>query len=134
MSGPYKGALFLASTFDADDGLFSLAYGLFMSENYEDWLWFLQKLKYVVGDRDVVNISDRHQPLLRSVAEVFGEENHAHCYRHIKEHFSSFLTKHNTNSRKEKQNALEILYAVAYAHLDSDYAVTMEMLKNLNAE
>ena len=35
-----------------------------MSENYEDWLWFLQKLKYVVGDRDIVIIYDDHQALL----------------------------------------------------------------------
>ena len=35
-----------------------------MSENYEDWLWFLQKLKYVVGDHDIVIIYDDHQALL----------------------------------------------------------------------
>ncbi|KAL6345415.1 hypothetical protein AAG906_015898 [Vitis piasezkii] len=46
MSGPYKGALFSASSYDADDGMFPLAYALFSSENYEDWLWFLEKLRY----------------------------------------------------------------------------------------
>ena len=36
MSGPYKGALFSTSSYDADDGMFPLAYGLFSSENYKD--------------------------------------------------------------------------------------------------
>ena len=71
--------------------MFPLAYGIFMSENYEDQLWFLQKLKVVVGEREVVIISDRHISLICSVVEVFGVENHSHCYRHIKENFRSFL-------------------------------------------
>ena len=36
LSGLYKGALFSTSSYDADDGLFPLAYGLFSSKNYED--------------------------------------------------------------------------------------------------
>ena len=38
LSGPYKGVILSNSTYDADDGLFPLAYSLFMFENYEDWL------------------------------------------------------------------------------------------------
>ena len=36
MSGPYIGFMYSASTYDADDGLFPLAYNLLTSENYED--------------------------------------------------------------------------------------------------
>ena len=36
MSGSYKGALFLASLYDVEEGMFPLAYGLFSSENYKD--------------------------------------------------------------------------------------------------
>ncbi|RVW35805.1 hypothetical protein CK203_082530 [Vitis vinifera] len=69
MSGSYKGALFSASSYDADDGMFLLAYDLFSSKNYEDWLWFLEKLKMVIGERDVIILSDRHQGIIRSVSE-----------------------------------------------------------------
>ena len=100
MSGPYKGTLFSTSSYDVDDGMFPLAYGLFNSKNYKDWLWFLEKLKMVIGEREVIIISDRHQWIICSVLEVFDSENHAHCYRHIKENFSSFLTKRNTKGRK----------------------------------
>ncbi|RVX00147.1 hypothetical protein CK203_026574 [Vitis vinifera] len=91
MSGPYKGALFSASSYDADDGMFPLAYDLFSSENYEDWLWFLEKLKMVIGERDVIIISDRHQGIIRSVSEL------------------------NTKERKGKENALQMLDSIAYA-------------------
>ena len=130
ISSPYKGALFSASSYDVDDGL--LAYGLFGLENYEDWLWFLQKLKGVVGEREVVTILDRHQSILCSVSEVFGSDYHAHFYHHIKENFNSFLTKHNIRGRKWKDNALEMLDVVAYAHLECDYLVIMEMLRMFN--
>ncbi|RVW69317.1 hypothetical protein CK203_062749 [Vitis vinifera] len=48
------------------------------------------------GEKEVVIISDKHPALLRSVPEVFGLENHAYCYRHLKENFSTFV-KHDYN-------------------------------------
>ena len=91
MSGSYRGALFLATTYDANDSMFPLAFDVMSSKNYEDWYWFLQNLKKVVGDKEVVVISDRHPALLRSVPEVFGLENHAYYYHHLKENFSFFF-------------------------------------------
>ncbi|RVW68599.1 hypothetical protein CK203_058840 [Vitis vinifera] len=37
--------------YDADDGMFPIAFGVVSSENYEDWLWFLQKLKGILQDK-----------------------------------------------------------------------------------
>ncbi|RVW20025.1 hypothetical protein CK203_113603 [Vitis vinifera] len=86
----------------------------------------------VVGDKEVVIISDRHPALLRSVPEVFGLENHAYCYRHLKENFSSFLSKHNTRGNKGKENALQFLDSIAYARLEHDYNVSMFELRKYN--
>ena len=72
MSVPYKGVLFSASSYDVDDGLFLLAYDLFSSENYEDWLWFLENLKMVIDEREVIIIYDRPQGIMHSILEVFG--------------------------------------------------------------
>ncbi|RVW81075.1 hypothetical protein CK203_045361 [Vitis vinifera] len=132
MSGPYGGALFSATSYDANDSMFLLAFGVMSSENYEDWLWFLEKLKIVVGNKEVIIISDRHHALLRSVPEVFGIENHAYCYRHLKENFSSFLSKHNTRGNKGKENALQFLDSIAYGRLEHDYNVSMVELKKYN--
>ena len=79
MSGPYRGALFSATTYDANNSMFPLAFGVMSSKNCEDWSWFLENLKKVVGDKEVVIILDRHPALLHSIPEIFGAENHAYC-------------------------------------------------------
>ncbi|XP_019076008.1 uncharacterized protein LOC109122756 [Vitis vinifera] len=134
LSGLYRGSLFSATTYDVDDGMFPIAFGVVSSENYEDWLWFLQKLKGILQDKEVVIISDRHQAILRSVSQLFGVENHAYCYRHVKENFSSYVTKHSMKGKKCKMDALLLLDNVAYARLDDDYVVAMEKLKTYNSD
>ena len=101
-------------------------------ENYYDWLWFLQNVKKVVGDKKVVIIFDRHLCLLRSVSKILGSKNHAYCYRHLKENFSSFLNKQNTKGCKRKENALEWLDKIAYVGLDTDYNAHMFELRKYN--
>ena len=123
MSGLYGGALFLATAYNANDTMFSLGFGVMSSKNYEDCLWFLEKLKIVVGNKEIIIVLDRHLALLRSVLEMFGLENHAYCYRHLKENFSSFLSKHNTRGNKGKENTLQFLDSIAYARLEHDYNV-----------
>ena len=84
MSGLYGGALFSVTAYNANDSMFPLAFSLIISENYKNRSWFFQNLKKVVGDKEVVIISGKNSTLLRSVLEVFGLENHAYCYCHLK--------------------------------------------------
>ena len=63
----------------------------------------------------MVILSDRHLGLMRSVSELFGEENHAYCYHNLKENFNSFFNKYNTRGNKGKENALQWLDKIAYA-------------------
>ena len=132
MSGSYGGAIFLATSYDANDNMFPIAYGVMSSDNYEDWNWFLQNLKNLIGHKDVVILSDGHSGLLRSVTELFGEENHAYCYRHLKENFSSFFNKSNTRGNKGKENALQWLDKIAYARLEIDYNAHLNELHMYN--
>ncbi|XP_019071897.1 uncharacterized protein LOC109121624 [Vitis vinifera] len=132
LSGPYKGALLSAIAYDADDGMFPLVLGVVSSENYEDWYWFLEKLKGVLDGKEVVIISDRHQGILRSVSELFGIGNHAYCYQHVKENFSSFLNKQNIRGKKGKEDALLLLDSIAYARLEIDYNEAFEKLVRFN--
>ena len=80
-------------------------------------------MKKVVGNREVVIIFYRHPTLLRSVLDIFGAENHAYCYRHLKENFSAFLTRHNTKGNKGKESALKWLDSIAYEKVESNYNV-----------
>ncbi|RVW22071.1 hypothetical protein CK203_117769 [Vitis vinifera] len=87
------------------------------------------RLKQLVGEMEVVIISGRHHAIIRSVAEVFGVENHAYCYRHLKEDFSHQLMM----GREGKDNALKLLDAVAYARLEIGYNSAMENLRRFDA-
>ena len=60
--------------------------------------------------------------------EIFGSKNHAYCYRHLKENFSSFLNKQNTKGCKGKENALEWLDKIAYEKLDTDSCLNYESI------
>ena len=53
MSGSYDAALFSIITYNANDNMFPLAFGVMSFENYEDWSWFLQTLKKNLGDNKV---------------------------------------------------------------------------------
>ena len=132
MSGSYGGALFSATSYVANDNMFPIAYGVMSSENYKDLNWFLQNLKNLIGDKDVIILSDRHPGLLRSVPDLFGDENHAYCYRHLKENFSSFFNKSNTRGNKGKENALQWLDKIAYSRLEIDYNAHLNELRMYN--
>ena len=80
----------------------------------------------------MVILSNRHPGLLCSVPLLFGEENHAYCFRHLKENFSSFFNKSNTRGNKEKENALQWLDKIAYARLEIDYNVHLNELNMYN--
>ena len=55
----------------------------------------------------MVILSNRHLGLLLSVPELYGGENHAYCYCHLKENFSSFFNKYNIRGNKGNENALQ---------------------------
>ena len=93
----------------------------------------MQKLKDILQDK-VVIISYRHQAILHSVSQLFEVENHAYCYRHVKENFSSYVMKHSMKGKKCKVDALLLLDSVEYARLDDDYVVAMDKLKTYNSD
>ena len=128
MSGPYGGALFSTTTYDANDYMFPLTFGIMSLENYEDWSWFLINLKTIVGENEVVIISNRNPALLRSVPKIFGADNHAYYYRYLKKNFGTFISRHNTKGNKGKEAALQWLDSIAYERRNEDYDVNLSEL------
>ena len=93
---------------------------------------FLEKLKMIVGEKEVVIILDIHHALLQSVPEIFGAENHSYCYWNLKENFSTVVTKHNTKGNKGKESTLQWLNSIAYARRGEDYDANLSELRNYN--
>ena len=94
----------------------------------------MEKLKGVLDGKEVVIISNRHQGILCSVSEFFGIGNHAYCYRHVKENFSSFFNRQNIRGKKGNEDVLLFLDCIAYARLDIDYNEAFEELVCFNED
>ncbi|XP_078164967.1 uncharacterized protein LOC144559730 [Carex rostrata] len=86
--GKYEGCALIATSIDANGGLYPIAFAICDKENGDNWEWFLQSLKeFVTRERKVCIISDRFSGNKAVVRRVFSpDEGHAHrwCLRHIK--------------------------------------------------
>ena len=72
-------------------------------------------------------ILDIHQGILHSVL-VFVRDNHAYCYRHLKENFTSCFNKQKIRGKKGKEDAWALLDGIAFARLETDYNDAFEKL------
>ena len=83
--------------------MFPFAIGIVGGETSDDWGWFLEMIKKVVGSTELTIVSDRHQAIKTAVEEIFGGERHAYCFRHVKENFSQEMNKINNNGKRLSQ-------------------------------
>lgn len=117
LSIPFRGTLWSVTALDANDGIYPVAYWIVATDNDADWSWFFEKLKLIVGKREIAIISDRNQGLLNRLNEVFGFETHSYCYRRLKQSFSSYFQLQSN----WEQTALQLLDDIAFARLGSEY-------------
>ena len=91
LSGRYKGKLFMACAYDAEQQLLPIAFGIADEESSSNWGWFMQFIREnVVGPGRICVISDQHAAI-RSVfdrpdlgwCEEKGEAVHRLCSQHI---------------------------------------------------
>ena len=91
LSGRYKGKLYMACAYDAEQQVLPLAFAIMGEETLENWGWFMSWLRTeVVGEGRICVISDAHaairyvfeQPEL-GWCEDTGEAVHRLCSQHI---------------------------------------------------
>ncbi|KAF7132753.1 hypothetical protein RHSIM_Rhsim09G0064100 [Rhododendron simsii] len=126
----YGGSCLSTVTHNANDQLFPLAYVIVSSENYEDWLWFMQNLKEIITGKQIVLVTDRNVSLLRTVMELFGEECNAWCVRHVKKNFSKFANSRGMRGNPKK-TTLDLFTKIAYARDHLLYGVYLTKLFTL---
>nr|XP_023877093.1 uncharacterized protein LOC111989531 [Quercus suber] len=117
LSIPFRGTLWSVTALDANDGIYPVAYWIVATDNDVDWSWFFEKLKLIVGMREIAIISDRNQSLLNRLNKVFGFETHSYCYRRLKQSFSSYFQLQSN----WEQTALQLLDDIAFARLGAEY-------------
>ncbi|MGI4851955.1 MAG: transposase [Janthinobacterium lividum] len=125
----FKHTLLLAATFDSNDKLIILAWGLVISESTESWNWFLSHLRRglpTANSYDSVFISDRDKGLLRAVQEQFPLAHQAYCVYHL----SKNVQQHASTKAAAVRS---IFWAAARAQMEGDYLRAMELMRTTSA-
>ena len=111
LKSKYLGTLLSATSFDADGGLFPLAFGVVDMENDESWMWFLSELQKALEMNtenmpQLTFLCDGQKGIADAVKRKFPSSSHAFCLRHL----SESIGKEFKNSR-----LVHLLCKAAYA-------------------
>ncbi|XP_027161326.1 uncharacterized protein LOC113762198 isoform X1 [Coffea eugenioides] len=111
LKSKYLGTLMSATSFDADGGLFPIAFGVVDAENDESWMWFLSELNKALEMHteripELTFLSDAQKSIADAVKRKFPGSSHAICMRHL----SESMGQEFRNSR-----LVQLLWKAAYS-------------------
>uniref|UniRef100_A0A803LMA0 Mutator-like transposase n=2 Tax=Chenopodium quinoa TaxID=63459 RepID=A0A803LMA0_CHEQI len=111
LKSKYLGTLLAATSFDADGGLFPLAFAVVDMDNDESWMWFLSELHKALemitqSMPQFTFLSDGSKGIVDALNRKFPSSSHAVCMRHLTES----IGKEFKNSR-----LVHLLWQAAYA-------------------
>lgn len=87
------------------------------SEDEDNWLWFLETLKPLLGERRLTICSDRGKGLLGAVDKVFPDAYHSYCLWHLKNNLNKALG----GKRRSKADIVGIFESCAYAATHAEF-------------
>ncbi|KAM3383025.1 hypothetical protein P3S68_008600 [Capsicum galapagoense] len=111
LKSKYLGTLLSATSFDADGGVFPLAFGVVDEENDDSWLWFLLELRKALDMSTekippLTFLSDGQKSIADAVKKKFPSSCHAICMQYL----SESISKEFKNSR-----VVQLLWKAAYS-------------------
>jgi len=111
LKSKYLSTFLSATSFDADGGLFPLAFAVVDVENDESWTWFLSELHNALEVNaecmpQIIFLSDGQKGIVDAIRRKFPSSSHAFCMRYLSEN----IGKEFKNSR-----LIHLLWSAAYA-------------------
>lgn len=130
LKSKYLGTLLSATSFDADGGLFPIAFGVIDVENDESWMWFLSEFHkaleiHAESMPQLTFISDGQKGIVDAVRRKFPNSSQAFCMRHL----SESIGKEFKNSR-----LAHLLWKVAYATTTMAFKERMGEIEDVSSE
>ncbi|XP_026410716.1 uncharacterized protein LOC113305940 [Papaver somniferum] len=122
--GRFRGTLMAATCVNGNDGFYPYAFAIVLSENKDNWFWFLDNLQQVVDDRPIVFLSDRHEGLLQGIPRAFPGSYHSYCFYHIKCNLPIGKGDANYNV------VIDLFYKAAYSYTSANFE---EALRGMHA-
>ncbi|CAL5358174.1 unnamed protein product [Camellia sinensis] len=130
LKNKYLGTLLSATSFDADGGLFPLAFGVVDVENDENWMWFLSELHKALEANtekilDLTFLSDGQKGIVDAVKRKFPGSFHAFCMKHL----SESIGKEFKNSR-----LVHLLWKAAYSTTTIGFKERLAEIEEVSSE
>lgn len=130
LKNKYLGTLLSATSFDADGGLFPLAFGVVDVENDENWMWFLSELHKALEANtekilDLTFLSDGQKGVVDAVKRKFPGSSHAFCMKHL----SESIGKEFKNSR-----LVHLLWKAAYSTTTIGFKERLAEIEEVSSE
>ncbi|XP_077233932.1 uncharacterized protein LOC143876142 [Tasmannia lanceolata] len=130
LKSKYLGTLLSATSFDADGGLFPLAFGVVDVETDESWMWFLSELHKVLEMNtekipQFTILSDGQKGLVDAVKRKFPSAYHGFCMRHLSEN----IGKEFKNSR-----LVQLLWKAAFSITTIGFKERMAEIEEVSAD
>lgn len=130
LKNKYLGTLLSATSFDADGGLFPLAFGVVDVENDENWMWFLSELHKALEANtekilDLTFLSDGQKGIVDAVKRKFPGSSHAFCMKHL----SESIGKEFKNSR-----LVHLLWKAAYSTTTIGFKERLAEIEEVSSE
>ncbi|XP_070040037.1 protein FAR1-RELATED SEQUENCE 4-like [Nicotiana tomentosiformis] len=102
---------------DANNQIFSLAFGIAESENNNSYEWYFSELRNAIGNRDnLIFLSDRHQSIAHGIAKVYPESHHGICIYHL---------EHNLKRRKVKSEVIKLFQSASRVYMRKEFDLYM---------
>ena len=131
----YRGTMIVATAQDGNYHQYPLAFAVVDSENNDSWRWFMTKLQEIIPDDDeLVFISDRHQSILKAVAEVYKKSTHGFCAWHLSQNIKTRVkskARDDPEVDKEKRKKGKTYRSVATKFMDIAESYTISEFNQL---
>lgn len=130
LKSKYLGTLLSATSFDADGGVFPLAFGVVDEENDDSWMWFLLELRKALEmstDKipPLTFLSDGQKSIADAVKRKFPSSCHAICMQYL----SESISKDFKNSR-----LVQLLWKAAYSTSTRAFKEKMAEIEEVSSD
>ncbi|KAG0476697.1 hypothetical protein HPP92_013538 [Vanilla planifolia] len=130
LKSKYLGTLLSAVSFDADGGLFPVAFGIVDVETEESWLWFLSEFHKLLDMSTqtipkLTILSNGNREIDDAVKRKFPTANHCICVRYLAES----INKEFKNSR-----LVNLLWKAAYSTTTTSFKERMAEIEEVCAD
>ncbi|KAJ8767921.1 hypothetical protein K2173_020861 [Erythroxylum novogranatense] len=133
LNSKYQGTLLTATTADADDCIFPVAFAVVDTESDDNWHWFLAELKSAISvSHQITFVADFQNGLKNALAEVFENCYHSYCLRRLTEKLNKDLK--GQFSHEARRFMINDFYSAAYAPRLEGFQRSVENIKGISPE